>query len=282
MTNSTPLVRRLQRHTGCSREACWRFIIRHGLNARAEHRRWTDEEIEQAREDLTKYSVEEVARKLKRTPKALRCALQRNDLSVRDVRCDCFSVDALARLLHVRKQEVLRWINEKWLPATIRGEGRQRSYSITPEGFAHLYKKHLHDLLATRRMSNLSLFEAFFQYCYAPKHTVGEQLLDVRRDKRERKAYAKLGQTAEENDDDDNDEEDQGSEDEPDDDDLDEGNSNGGRSPAVIEPTQDVCRYCGRAGTLSRCLCVSFSLARPAGPSAGDSRSCRIWVLPLH
>jgi hypothetical protein len=28
------------------------------------------------------------------------------------------------------------------------------------------------------------------QYCYSPKHTVGEQLLDVRRDKRERAAFA--------------------------------------------------------------------------------------------
>jgi hypothetical protein len=27
------------------------------------------------------------------------------------------------------------------------------------------------------------------QYCFAPKHTVGEQLLSVRRDKRERAAY---------------------------------------------------------------------------------------------
>ena len=28
------------------------------------------------------------------------------------------------------------------------------------------------------------------KYCYSPKHTVGEQLLDVRRDKRERAAFA--------------------------------------------------------------------------------------------
>jgi hypothetical protein len=41
-------------------------------------------------------------------------------------------------------------------------------------------------------LSNLSLFEAFYQYCYTPKHTVGEQLLDVRRDKRERAAYAAI------------------------------------------------------------------------------------------
>ena len=42
------------------------------------------------------------------------------------------------------------------------------------------------------------MFEAFYQYCYTPKHTVGEQLLDVRRDKRERAAYAAL-QTSEGN-----------------------------------------------------------------------------------
>jgi hypothetical protein len=199
------LVRRLQRHSGHSREACWRFIIQHGLKGTVEHRRWTEQEIEEAREELTKHSVEEVAKKLKRSPKALRNALQRNDLRVRDIRCDCFSVEALARMLHVRKDEVLRWIKEGWLPAETRSQGRRQSYAITPEAFAHLYKKHLHDLLATRRMSNLSLFEAFYQYCYMPKHTVGEQLLDVRRDKRERAAYAAndSGEATGEEDDDD-------------------------------------------------------------------------------
>ena len=28
---------------------------------------------------------------------------------------------------------------------------------------------------------NQALFEAYLQYCFSPKHTVGEQLLDVRR-----------------------------------------------------------------------------------------------------
>lgn len=208
-----PLVRRLQRNTGHSKEACWRFIIRHGLKGSDEHRRWTAEEVETAREELTKHSVEEVARKLKRTPKALRCALQRNDLKVRDIRCDCFSVETIARLLHVRKDEVLRWITEGWLPATTRTRGTKKTYSITPDAFAHLYKKHLHDLLATRRISNLSLFEAFYQYLYMPKHTVGEQLLDVRRDKRERAAYdtaAREGETIQEDDDDDDFEAEQG------------------------------------------------------------------------
>jgi hypothetical protein len=31
---------------------------------------------------------------------------------------------------------------------------------------------------------------AYVQYCHSPKHTVGEQLLEVRRDKRERTAFS--------------------------------------------------------------------------------------------
>jgi hypothetical protein len=54
-----------------------------------------------------------------------------------------------------------------------------------------LYKRHLPDVLK-RGIPNQSLFEAYLQYCYSPKHTVGEQLLDVRRDKKKRAAYAEL------------------------------------------------------------------------------------------
>ena len=52
-----------------------------------------------------------------------------------------------------------------------------------------LYKQHHADVLK-RGIPNQVLFEAYVQYCFTPKHTVGEQLLDVRRDKRERAAYA--------------------------------------------------------------------------------------------
>ena len=40
-----------------------------------------------------------------------------------------------------------------------------------------------------RGIRNQALFEAYVEYCFSPKHTVGEQLLDVRRDRRERAAY---------------------------------------------------------------------------------------------
>jgi hypothetical protein len=75
------------------------------------------------------------------------------------------------------------------LQASIACRGKRRSYTITPEALMSLYKQHHGDVLK-RGIPNQTLFEAYVQYCFAPKHTVGEQLLEVRRDKRERAAYA--------------------------------------------------------------------------------------------
>jgi hypothetical protein len=186
------LVVRLQRHTGRPKEACWRFIIQYGIKGQQDHRRWTETEFEIVREELVKRSIEEVARKVNRTPKAIRNMLNRNDLNLREIRCDLFSVESLAIALHVRKAEVIFWIEQGWLQASIVCRGKRRSYTITPEALMSLYKHHHADVLK-RGIPNQALFEAYVQYCFSPKHTVGEQLLDVRRDKRERAAYAAAG-----------------------------------------------------------------------------------------
>src|SRR6202167_5778406 len=182
------LVVRLQRHSGRPKEACWRFIIQYGIKGQQDHRRWTETEFEIVREELVKRSIEEVARKVNRTPKAIRNMLKRNDLSLREIRCDLFSVQSLASALRVRKAEIVFWIEQGWLQASIACRGKRRSYTITPEALMSLYKQHHADVLK-RGIPNQALFEAYVQYCFSPKHTVGEQLLDVRRDKRERAAY---------------------------------------------------------------------------------------------
>ena len=51
------LVVRLQRHSGRPKEACWRFIIQHGIKGTVDHRRWTESEFELLREELVKRSV---------------------------------------------------------------------------------------------------------------------------------------------------------------------------------------------------------------------------------
>ena len=190
------LVRRLQRQTGRSDQECWRFVIKYGIKAETDNRRWQPEELDEARELLTKYSVEEVAKRLHRSPRAVWNALHRRQLSVRDIRCDCFSVQALANAVRVRPTEVIQWIEQGWLQATVTNQGRRKNYRITPDALAAFYKQHLHDLLR-RRIPNHTLFEAYLQYCFSPKHTSGEQLLEVRRDKREREAFAARSQNGE-------------------------------------------------------------------------------------
>lgn len=182
------LVVRLQRRTGHTKAACWRFVIQYGLKGRPDHRRWTDEELETLREGLVKFSLEEMAAKLHRTPTALRRKLEREGYNLRDIRCDLFSIESLACAIGVQRSQVLSWIELGWLPATVGKHGQKNHYTITPEALTYLYKRHLQDVLK-RGIANQALFEAYVQYCYSPKHTVGEQLLNVRRDKRERAAY---------------------------------------------------------------------------------------------
>jgi hypothetical protein len=99
------------------------------------------------------------------------------------------SIDSLAKILHVRKTEIQSWIDKGWLEATVRTSGKRSSYVITPEAFRALYTRHLTELIAQKRIPSVALFEAFYNYCFVPKHTIGTQLLAVRRDKREREAY---------------------------------------------------------------------------------------------
>ncbi|KAA6465270.1 hypothetical protein DYQ86_04820 [Acidobacteria bacterium AB60] len=190
------LVVRLQRHTGQSKALCWRFVIQYGLKGRSDHRRWTNEELETLREGLVKFSLEEMATKLHRSPRALRQKLAREGYNLRDIRCDLFSVDGLACAIKVQRTQVLSWIALGWLPATATIRCNRKYYIITPEALSYLYKNHLQDVLK-RGVPNQSLFEAYVQYCHSPKHTVGEQLLDVRRDKRERAAYEQLRRESE-------------------------------------------------------------------------------------
>src|SRR3984885_909978 len=183
------LVVRLQRHTGRSREACCRFLMQCGIKGKVDHRRWTDEEIELVREELVKRSFDDVAKKLNRTPMSIRSMLRRNCLDVREIRCDLFSVESLAHALHVRKAEIHFWIEQGWLQAEVNIQGKRPSYLITAEALSRAYKHHLADLLK-RGLRSQPLFEASLEYVHSPKHTIGEQLLNVHRDKRERAAFA--------------------------------------------------------------------------------------------
>jgi hypothetical protein len=185
------LMSRLQRITGNSKDACWRFIRQHALRGKHDYRRWTPEEFDQLREELASHPLSTVAKKLGRTEESIRSILARNGLSVRSIRCDLFSIESLASALKVGRREVQHWIDRGWLETSVERHGNRSHHTISPDALTRLYRNHLAQLIE-RGLPNRGLFEAYLQYCYVPKHTTGSQLLDVRRDKREREAFNTL------------------------------------------------------------------------------------------
>ena len=185
------LVLRLQRMTGRSREDCWRLVLR-TMKIRDEHRRWTAAEIEALREHIATptQTIEETAKKLGRTAKSVRTALYRHGLKIREIRGDWMSIHPLAKILHVRKEEIQLWIDKGWLEPTVQTHGKRTSQIITPEALDALYRHHLGDLMTRNRVPSVALIEMYRDLCFVPKHTIGSQLLSVRHDKQERADYA--------------------------------------------------------------------------------------------
>jgi hypothetical protein len=109
-------------------------------------------------------------------------------ISIRELRCDLFSVNSLATAMHVRKSEITFWIEHGWLEAVREDESKSTSYKISPEALQRCLREHLPDL-QKRNIRSASILAVFQQYCYVPKHTIGEQLLRVREAKREEAAY---------------------------------------------------------------------------------------------
>lgn len=181
----------LQRLSGRSRRECWNYLSQKIFRRSSSISSWREEDMERARELLAELPIHEVAKRLGRTVPAVRNMLWRFNLSVRDMQCDLHTVTSLAKVLHVRKEEVQTWIRNGWLVQHSTQIGKRIVRYITSDAFVQFWKTHQRDILARRRF-NYSYFEAFYLYCYSPKHTVGDQLLEVRSDKKERLAYANI------------------------------------------------------------------------------------------
>ena len=182
-----PLIKTLQKTSGRSRRDCV-LLIHQCVQEKIPRRSWTEEEIDQVRELLVANPVEVVAKKIGRTPSSVKHLCSRVGIRSRELRCDLFSVTGLAAAIHVRKTEIVVWIEQGWLEALRDDETRPTSYKISPEALQRCLREHLSDL-QKRNIRSANILAVFQQYCYVPKHTVGEQLLQVREAKREQAAY---------------------------------------------------------------------------------------------
>lgn len=100
--------------TGNPRDACLRYLHRQGILETRKWHPWTRPEQQQLIDLVEKSSIEELARLMQRSPSSIRSMLHRLGESSQRGR-DWVTPHSLADALHVRADEVQRWITKGWL-----------------------------------------------------------------------------------------------------------------------------------------------------------------------
>lgn len=177
------LVTALATMTGNSRDACLRLVRQLGVTRKQEHRAWTVAEQQRLLDLIGLNPPHEVAKILRRSPGAIRAMLNRLGASAQMGR-DWFTTFTLAEALHIRADEVQRWIERGWLKCRIVETGRLKKKIIDADDFSEFCK--LHRAAVVGRRLNAERLDFVRNFVFPPSHV---ELLPVRESKKERAAY---------------------------------------------------------------------------------------------
>jgi hypothetical protein len=97
---------------------------------------------------------------------------------------DSFTKYSLAALLHVRPEEIQKWIDKGWLASHVEGTENLPRVVISGDDFTNFCKRY-QKLVVGNRL-NLDRLEFVRNFVFAPSHA---ELLPVREAKKERAAY---------------------------------------------------------------------------------------------
>lgn len=173
----TGLVNRLMELSGNPRDACLRFLHRQGITEKRTWRPWTKAEQQRLFDLVETCPVEEMSRIMQRTPRSIRSMLHRLGESAQRGR-DWFTAYSLAEALHIRVDEVQKWIQNGWLKCRIVETTGIKKRIIDPEDFSEFVKRHGPSVVG-RRLGREGLW--FVQnFVFPPKHA---HLLPLRKSK---------------------------------------------------------------------------------------------------
>jgi hypothetical protein len=169
--------------SGNPRGACWRFVRQSGVTSRRSYRQWTKTEQQKLLDLIASHTLQEVTVLLRRSPTSVRAMLHRLGASAR-MGQDWFTKYTLAEALHVRTEEVQRWIDRGLLRSRIvETSGLQRQI-IDAEDFCDFCKRHRSEIVGRRlNTDRLSFVQTFV---FPPSHM---ELLPVRAAKKEQAGY---------------------------------------------------------------------------------------------
>jgi hypothetical protein len=169
--------------SGNPRDACLRFARQLGLETKRAYRQWPEQERQQLLRLIELHPIREVAKRMRRSEFSIYQMLRRMGAS-QTMRKDGFTKYSLAALLHIRAEEVQRWIDKGWLAARVQGTESMPRTVITADDFTSFCKKYRKVVVGNRL--NHDRLEFIRTFVFPPSHA---ELLPVREAKRERAAY---------------------------------------------------------------------------------------------
>jgi hypothetical protein len=177
------LITRIAAVSGNPRGACWRFARQLGVISKRSYRPWTKAEQQRLLDLIASHSLAEVTGSLRRSPTSVRAMLHRLGASAR-MGQDWFTKYTLGEALHVRAEEVQKWIDRGLLRSRIVEAGGLQRQIIAAEDFCDFCQQHRGEIMGRRlNPDRLSFVQTFV---FPPSHM---ELLPVREAKKEQAAY---------------------------------------------------------------------------------------------
>jgi len=154
-----------------------------GIREKQSYREWTNREQQQLLDLIVSHPLYEVTLLLRRSPASVRSMLHRLGANAR-MGQDWFTRSTLAEALHVRAEQVQKWIDWGWLKCRIVHTGRLKKEIIDAADFCEFCKRHRTEIVGRRLNSDrLSFVQTFV---FPPSHM---ELLPVREAKKEQAEY---------------------------------------------------------------------------------------------
>jgi hypothetical protein len=185
------LAAKLVEMSGNPRDACLRFLRQMGITQKRGYQEWTKAEQQRLLDLAISVPVEEAAKTMRRTPASLRSMLHRLEAGGRRGR-EWFTKSSLAAVLHIRPDEVQRWMDLGWLKCRVIDTQSVKLRIIDPDDFCDFFKQYGRQVVG-RRLSYEGL-RFVSNYVFPSSHA---ELLSVRESYKKRATNtAQIGQGA--------------------------------------------------------------------------------------
>jgi len=155
-------------------DACLRFLRRFGISGTRLYGAWTKREQQRLLDLIESLPVKEAARVIGRPISSVRSMLHRLGVGARRGR-EWFTKYTLAEALHIRPDEVQKWIDRGWLKSRSFPTSGLKVQIIDPDDFCKFFKEHGREVVG-RRLSYAGLWFVC-NYVFPPRHA---DLLSVR------------------------------------------------------------------------------------------------------